>query len=68
MVQSSDLQRKQSGGVSLRADSTDSMKRSDVPPPVESAHQRHKAGLKSCVVPRLEEPNLIVEKIFIVLL
>ena len=30
---------------SLRADSTDSLKRSEVPPPVESAHQRYKASL-----------------------
>ena len=44
---------------SLRADSTDSLKRSEVPPPVESAHQRRKACLRSRGVPRVEEPNLI---------
>ncbi len=44
---------------SLRADSTDSLKRSEVPPPVESAHQRRKACLRSRAVPRLEEPNFI---------
>ena len=41
------LQPKQSGGASLLADPTDSMKRSEVPLPVESAHQRQEAGLKS---------------------
>ena len=30
---------------SLRADSTDSLKRSEVPLPLESANQRHKASL-----------------------
>ena len=30
---------------SLRADSTDSLKRTEVPPPVESANQRYKASL-----------------------
>ena len=28
-------------------------------PPIESAHQQHKACLKSCVVPKLEEADLI---------
>ena len=44
---------------SLRADSTDSQTRSEVPPPVESAHQQDKACPKSRVVPRHEEPDLI---------
>ena len=50
---------------SLRADSTDSskstdsLKRSEVCSPVESAHQQNKACPKSRVVPRLEEPDLI---------
>ena len=45
--------------VSLRADSTDSVKRSEVPPPVESVHQRHRACPKSHAVPRLEKANII---------
>ena len=44
---------------SLHADSTSSLKRSEVPPPVVSAHQRHKACPKSRGVPRLEAPDLI---------
>ena len=47
-----------SGGLiesSLRADSADSLKRSEVPLPVESAHQQHKACPKSRVLPRLQE-------------
>ena len=48
---------------SLRADSTDSLKRSEVRPPVYSAHQQHKASPKSRMVPRLEEPDLIGGKI-----
>ena len=44
---------------SLIADSTDSLKRSEAPPLVESANQQHKTCPKSLVVPRLEEPNVI---------
>ena len=47
------------GKSSLRADSTDSLKRSEVSPPVESANQLHKVRLQSRVVSRLEEPNFI---------
>ena len=47
-----------SAGSSLRADSTDFLKGSELPPPVYSSHQRHKACPKSRVVPRLEEPSL----------
>ena len=47
------------GITSLRADSTDSLKKSEVPPPVESGHQQHKTFPKSRVLPRLEEPDLI---------
>ena len=35
------------------------LKRSEVRPPVESAHQQNKACPRSRVVPRLEEPDLI---------
>ena len=47
---------------SLHADSTDSLKRSEVPPPVECVQQQHNACPESCVVPRLEEPDLICGK------
>ena len=47
---------------SLRADSTYSLTRSEVPPPVESAHKQDKAFPKSRVVHRLEEPDLIGRK------
>ena len=47
---------------SQRADSTDSLKGSEVPPPVESVNQLHKACLKSRVVPRLSEPYVIGRK------
>ena len=47
---------------SLRADSTDSLKRSEVSPVVEYAHQQHKACPESRVVPRLAEPDLIGRK------
>ena len=50
---------------SLRADFTVSLKRSEVPPPVESADQLCKVCLKSRVVPRLEELNIIGRKRFI---
>ena len=35
------------------------MKKSEAPPPVESAHQQHKTIPKPRVVPRLEEPHVI---------
>ena len=43
---------------SLRANSTNSLKENEVPSPVESTNQRHKACPKSRVVPRLEEPKI----------
>ena len=45
--------------VSLRANSTDFVKRSELPPQVDPAHQQRKACPKSRVVPRLKESNLI---------
>ena len=53
------LSRAEQAQYSLRADPTDSLKTSEVPPPVKYAHQRHKACSRSLVVPMLEEPNLI---------
>ena len=38
---------------------TDFLKKSEVPPPVESAYQLHKAYPKSHVVPRIKELSLI---------
>ena len=35
------------------------MKKGEVPPPVESAHQQRKTFPKSSVVSRLEEPDLM---------
>ena len=40
----------------------DSLERSEVPPSVESGHQRNKACPKSRMVPRLEEPTSLVER------
>ena len=50
-------------GMVLRADSSNSLKRSEV----ESANQLQKACLESRVVPRFEEPNLIGGKISLLL-
>ena len=58
----------EAGRSSLRTDSTDSLKRSEVRPPVESAHQQHKACLKLRVVPRLKEPDPIGGKRSLLLL
>ena len=43
----------------MRTDSTDFVKKSEVPPLIESAHQRHEAGLKSCVAARIQERKFI---------
>ena len=43
----------------LCAYSTDSLTRSEIPPPLESAHQQREVCLQSRVIPRLEDPNVI---------
>ena len=43
----------------MPADSTNSLKRTEVHLPAEPANQRHEACLKSHVLPRLKEPNLV---------